>query len=338
MELFSSGTVIGVDVGGTKVAVAPVDRTGRMVAEPLIEPTATSGTDAFIEGLRTTLGRALEQFSSFSPGAIGIACAGTVDAEHRHVVKSPNLPLDNFPLAEALQSALGLEVVLENDANAALLAEVTVGAASGLKHVVMLTLGTGVGGGILTDGRLYRGAGGGAAELGHVIVCGGGELCTCGSYGCLEMYASGRALARFAKGNAGDQTYDPQGLLAKLEEDGDLEGEEVGRLIKQGYPGALVAAGELAMWLGRGIIGLVNTFNPQMVVIGGGVSEVGEAIIAPARETVQTYAMSPNRDEVQIVAAKLGNEAGLVGGALTVWRLVAAREEPKCPPVVGGSE
>jgi glucokinase len=319
--------VIGVDVGGTKVAAAPVDRCGRILAEPLVEPSIVTDTVAFVRGLQATLSKALDVFASFEPVAVGLACAGTVDAERRMVVLSPNLPLVRVPLAELLTPSLGVGVVLENDVNAAVLAEATAGAAAGLRQVVMLTLGTGVGGGLLLDGRVYRGVGGGAAELGHTIVCGGGESCLCGARGCLEMYASGRALTRFAEARAGTDAGDPDGLLARMSARGTLDGRTVGRLASRGYPGALAAAQELSLWLGRGLVSLVNTFNPEMIVVGGGVADLGEIVLGPAREYMRLHAMAPNRDQVRVVPARLGNSAGLVGAALSAWEALSGRTD-----------
>jgi glucokinase len=135
------------------------------------------------------------------------------------------------------------------------------------------------------------------------------------------MYASGRALARFAAQRAGYDETDPTGLLARLQKRGALDGRVVGKLVSRGYPGAVEAAHELSTWLGRGLLGLVNIFNPEMIVVGGGVSDLGELILGPAREYVLQTAMAPNREQVQVVRAILGNEAGLVGGALTAWQV-----------------
>ena len=311
--------MIGVDVGGTKVTAGPVDESGRIVAPTIYEPSVVADTQAFIEGLTATLRRALDAFDSFDPGAMGLACAGTVDAARRLVVKSPNLPLDRVPLAELLAGSLGVEVILENDVNAAVLAETAVGASVGFRHVVMVALGTGVGGGLVLDGRLYRGSGGGAGELGHMIVCGGGEPCNCGARGCLEMYASGRALARYGLERAGSEKDDPAGTLAELVAEGVLDGRRVGDLAHRGYPGALAAAHELAHWLGRGLTGLTNAFNPEIIVVGGGVAELGEIILEPARRYVRDKAMEPNGSGVRNVRAALGNSAGIVGAGLSAW-------------------
>ncbi|MBC7293234.1 MAG: ROK family protein, partial [Thermoleophilia bacterium] len=172
-----SGTILGVDIGGTKIAVAPVDATGTLAAPPVVRPSGgwEVDTETFVSSLIAVLREAKTVFAEHNPQAIGLACAGTVDPVRGVVVVSPNLPLHHTPLAHEVEQALKLPVVLENDANAAVLAEAVAGAAKGKRQVVMLALGTGVGGGLFLDGRVYHGAGGGAGELGHTIVRAGGE-------------------------------------------------------------------------------------------------------------------------------------------------------------------
>ena len=313
-------SVIGVDVGGTKVAMGPVDRDGTELAATLVEPTRTEDQASFLAGLEESLRHALVVFARFEPRAFGLACAGTIDSERGVVMASPNLPLEDAPLSFALEKALGLPVVLENDVNAAVRAEATIGAAAGLRDVVMLTLGTGVGGGLWLDGHVYRGANGGAAELGHIIVRAGGLPCPCGSRGCLEMYTSGRALVRYAAARAGDANKDPSGELTALQEQGRLTGGAVSRLAMAGDKAALDAVGELARWLGVGLVNMTNAFDPEMIVVGGGVGALGELLLTPARELVRKLAIPPGRHGVRIAGARLGNRAGLVGGALTAWQ------------------
>jgi glucokinase len=313
-------SVLGIDVGGTKVAMGPVDRDGKELAPTLVEPTRTEDQASFLAGLEESLRRALTVFARFEPRAFGLACAGTIDSERGVVVASPNLPLEDAPLSFALEEALGLPVVLENDVNAAVRAEATIGAAAGLRDVVMLTLGTGVGGGLWLGGRVYRGANGGAAELGHVIVRAGGLPCPCGSRGCLEVYTSGRALVRYAAARTGDAKADPSGELTALQEQGRLTGGAVSRLAMAGDKAALDAVSELARWLGVGLVNMTNAFDPEMIVVGGGVGVLGELLLTPARELVRKLAIPPGRDSVRIAGARLGNRAGLVGGALTAWQ------------------
>lgn len=321
-------SVLGVDLGGTKIAVGPVDHEGTQLAPPIVAQTPSSDATSLLAGLSSTLRRALSEFDRFAPGAVGLACAGTVDAARGEVITSPNLPLRDAPVAAMLQVAVGVPVFVENDGNAAVLGEVVAGAAVGLRHVVMLGLGTGVGGGLFLEGRLYRGANGAAGELGHTVVQPGGPPCRCGQRGCLEMYASGPALARYASARARDVERDPGGELLSLRERGELTGASVARLAGQGHPGAIEAVKQLADWLGIGLVNLTNTFDPEMIVVGGGVSGLGEMLLHPAREWVRKDAMPPGRDRVRVEAARLGNNAGLVGSALLAWQMLDDGQEP----------
>ena len=327
-------SVLGADVGGTKIAVGPVDPVGAQLAPPIVDLSRTEDTESFLAGLETTLRRAMTQFADFAPGAVGLACAGTVDSDRGVVVTSPNLPLREVPLAPPLREAFGVPVVLENDANAALLGESVAGAAQGLRHVIMLTLGTGVGGALLLDGRLYRGAGGAAGEFGHTVVQMGGLPCRCGMKGCLEMYASGPALARYASARVRDPERDPGNALLHLREQGLLSGGAVARLAREGHRGAVEAVQQLAEWLGVGLANLTNIFNPEMIVVGGGVGELGELLLRYAREHLMKNAMPPGKDQVRLAAAELGNKAGLVGAGLAAWELVRG---PDAAPAGGGA-
>lgn len=310
--------MLGADIGGTKIAVGRVDRGGYLRGELLRVASDTSGEAALVDSLIAALRRALEQPGGREVIGVGLACAGTVDAAGGIIVTSPNLPLRDTPLARRVREALALPVVVDNDANLACLAEARVGAAAGLRQVVMLTLGTGVGGGLFLDGRLYRGANGAAAELGHVIIHEGGELCRCGARGCLEAYASGRALERNAR-RLVEEGAPGTAALAALARDGVLEGETVGRLARNGEPGALAALQEVGRSLGVGLGGFVNIFNPEMIVVGGGLGTLGELLLGPARPVMAQVALPPGRDTVQVVPAALGNEAGVLGAGLLAW-------------------
>ena len=222
------------------------------------------------------------------------------------MVTSPNLPLRQAPLVDMLQKRLDLPVTIENDANAAAIAEHRVGAAVGMHHVVVLTLGTGIGGALILDGKLYRGAHGGAGEIGHTVVEADGETCKCGRRGCWEQYASGTGLARVGFRTVG------------LFEQGAFSGEAVGALAKQNFAAATTALNEVGFWLGLGIANVVNIFDPEMVVVGGGLGELGELLLAPAREVLKG-ALPPGRDLVKVVSAALGADAGLIGAGLLAW-------------------
>jgi len=322
--------MLGADIGGTKVAVAAVDEAGGIHGSIRTRPTDTRDEEALLAGLSAGLRDALAD----APGpvlGIGVGCAGTIDWSRGRVVQSPNLPLVDFALVDRLTEALGLPVVLDNDANVATWAEARVGAARGLRQVIMLTLGTGVGGGIVLDGRLYRGASGAAGELGHTVVLAGGVPCHCGRRGCLEMYASGTALERTAHELAARAVVDrpaagpdaaapPYGeRLAHLAAAGLLAGEDVGRLAGEGDQAAQDAVAHVGSWLGQGLADLANIFNPEMIVVGGGLSSLGEMLLEPARKVLTACGLAPNKDEARVAVAELGAQAGVVGAALVAW-------------------
>jgi len=331
--------MLGIDIGGTKVAVGSVTQDGTVQGEIMDFLSPVGSPEEFVEALLEQLREARSRIKDDILG-VGVGCAGTIDWAERRVVESPNLPLKDELLGERIAKALRLPVVLDNDANTATLAEVRVGAAKGNSHVIMLTLGTGVGGGIVLDGRLYRGATGSAGELGHTIVKGNGDLCRCGRRGCLEQYASGSALERYARQivdhgrltsaaqgeDAADAGADPPEdygrRLRELAAADGLNGKSVGELALEGDAAARDAVAEVAAWLGAGLANLANIFNPDMIVIGGGLSSLGDLLLEPARKLMEAHAIRPNGTVAQVAAAQLGNEAGVVGAALVAWEVL----------------
>jgi glucokinase len=332
--------VLGVDIGGTKIAVGPVARDGRLLDGVVSRPSDPRSERDFLDGLYAALldGLARARHDGHEVLALGLGCAGTIARDRGAVVVSPNLPLADVPLARLVTEHTGLPVVLDNDANVATLAEARVGTAAGLRQVIMFTLGTGVGGGIVLDGRLYRGATGAAGELGHTIVAGGGERCKCGAFGCLEAYASGTALERTAlrlvqaggsrealsgwrvvPGLEGQpaEVVSTEGL-SQLLGHGGLTGKEVGALAAAGDPGAQAAVAEVGAWLGVGAANVANIFEPEVIVVGGGLSLLGDLLLMPARRVLAAIALPPGRD-VPLLAASIGNDAGMVGAGLVCW-------------------
>jgi glucokinase len=292
--------VIGVDLGGTKILAGLVDREGRITRETQV-PTPTSSTGDLIAGLEETVAGLVEP----GVGAIGFGIPGTIDQPRGRVEVTVNLPLVEFDFRDWMRRRFDLPVGIDNDANAATFAEWAFGAGRGTRHMVMLTLGTGIGGGLILDGRPYRGAVGAAAELGHIVVEHDGPPCQgfCTGRGHLESLASGTAAGKAAR---------------------ELFGESANAhdLVKQAQAGnedALAALVEIGHILGSGIGSLVNIFNPELVVIGGGFSAAGDLLLDHARERVQREALEPARDLVRIVPAELGPEAGLVGAGLVAF-------------------
>jgi glucokinase len=310
----SAPQVIAVDLGGTKLAAGLVDSEG-VVAGRAVEPTDLSGEAALLVQLE----RVIDGLRDNGLAALGVGVPSTIDQRSGRAVASVNIPLAGVDLRERLQQRFGVPVLIENDGNAAAVAEHRLGAGRGARHVVMLTLGTGVGGGLILDDRLYRGAVGAAAELGHITLDLDGPPCqgTCPGRGHLEAMASGHAADKLAHRAAAER---PDGDLGRA----DAAGREVdSRLLVE-----LAAAGpgdardvleHVGFHLGVGISDLVNVFNPEIVVVGGGFAEAGELLLAPARRVVAERALLPARDVVRIVEAELGPEAGLIGAGLVAF-------------------
>lgn len=304
---------VGVDVGGTKVAAGVVDEDGVVLVRRRRSSAAqqTGATEQVIAELVSELAQA------YPVVAVGVGAPGLVD-ETRSVVRfAPNLAWHDLPLGAQLAELTGLPVVVENDANAAAWAEYRFGAARGRDEVVVVTVGTGIGGGLVLGGTLRRGRFGLAGEIGHLVLESGGRLCACGRRGCWEQYASGNALLREARTRAAEDRAGAQLLLSLG--DGTPEGvsgKHISLAAEGGDPVALAAFSEIGQWLGRGMAELAAVLDPGCFVIGGGVSEAGELLLGPARDAYRTYLVGAGiRPFPEIVAAELGNEAGLVGAA-----------------------
>jgi glucokinase len=303
---------IGIDIGGTKIAGALVSESGEILRELKI-PTPAKNPAAIADAVVSLV----EQLAEGEPVlAVGVAAAGFVDAERAHIVYAPNLSWRNEPFKETLSSRLGVPVFIENDANAAGWAEYRFGAGVGFSHMVMLTIGTGVGGAIIVDGHMLRGGFGIAAELGHMNVVPDGTLCGCGQKGCLESYGSGTALLNAAKklASSGEQRG---ARLAELEAKvGTLTGAEVYQAILERDAGALDLLSDLGSLLGRSVASICAVLDPELVVIGGGVSEAGDLLLEPIRKAFLEHLPARGfRPELRIEAAQLVNDAGVVGAA-----------------------
>jgi glucokinase len=304
---------IGVDIGGTKVAAGVVDEAGGVLA---LVRRATPREDV-IETEKVIADTVTELASRYDVVAVGIGAAGWIGNDRATVLFSPHLAWRNEPLRDALADRIGLPVTVENDANAAAWAEYRYGAARGERVVVCVTLGTGIGGGMVVSGVLYRGAHGVACEWGHMCVVPDGRRCACGNRGCWEMYASGSALARDAKELAEVSPVAAHRLLELV--DGvpsALTGMDVTVAAREGDPAAVEIFTAMGRWLGRGIADLAAIIDPSVVVIGGGVSEAGDLLLGPARDTFATTLTGRGfRPASPIRLAALGPGAGLVGAA-----------------------
>ncbi len=303
---------VGIDIGGTKIGGALVDGSGNIIRETRV-PTPAQDSDAIADAV-------VDLIRDLSDGvevlAVGVAAAGFVDAERANIVYAPNLSWRNEPIKAKIQSKVSMPVFIENDANAAGWAEYRFGAGVGARHVVMLTIGTGVGGAIIVDGKLLRGGFGLAAELGHVPLNGGDRACGCGQVGCIEPYGSGTALLKSAKSLAA--SGQPEGYrLAELEEQaGELTGAQVYQAIVEQDAGALGLLNDLGEALGRTVAGLCAVLDPEVVIIGGGVSAAGDLLLNPIRESyLKHLSAAAYRPHVRFAIAEFVNDAGVVGAA-----------------------
>jgi glucokinase len=288
--------VIGVDVGGTKTLGAVVTSEGTIeeralhATEVSSQDTLLAGLDAIVEELRD--GREI--------AALGFGLPSQIDQPTGRALNSVNIPLENFAFRDRMAQRHGLPVAIDNDGNAATIGEWRAGAARGAQNVVMLTLGTGIGGGLILDGRPYRGATGRGAELGHIVVEFDGPPCGCGGRGHLEAVAAGPAADRVAR-----ELYGPS-----------ADARELVRRAHAGEVAALEALAEIGRRLGAGIASLMNVFEPEVFVVGGGFSAAGDLLFGPAREIVARDALAPIRDQAPIVLAELGQDAGVIGAAM----------------------
>ncbi len=303
---------IGIDIGGTKIAGALVDDAGRIVRTQR-RPTPAQDADAIVSDVVEVI-RSLADGERVS--AAGVVAPGFIDAEQSSVYYAPNISFRNEPLRRRLSEQLpGMTIVIDNDANAAGWAEYRFGAGRGSSDMTLLTIGTGVGGAIVTGGRLLRGGFGVAGEIGHMRVVPGGLPCGCGQHGCIEQYGSGRALLRFA-----NEIADAGGLGRRLAEvrddDGALDGPKVGQLIEDGDPGARAALRELGGWLGQACASIGVVLDPQLFVFGGGVAAAGELLLEPIRDAYLAHLPARGfHPEPEFAVAQLVNDAGVVGAA-----------------------
>ena len=307
-----AGCVIGVDLGGTKLLAGVVDGALRVHHRALRRARGDDEAEV-IETLVSAIGEARDATDEELLG-VGVGIPSLVDQALGTAVSTVHLPLAAVPLRDVLSERLGLPVWVDNDANAALLAETRRGAAAGTRHAVMLTIGTGIGGAVYADGRVVRGVRGGAGELGHMVVDIDGPRCPCGNVGCLEALVSGSAIGREALRVARDVPGSALGraLVAGREITGMLCTE----LAHDGDPAARDVLALMGTRLGIGVSNLVNALNPEVVVIGGGAIAAGDMLLEPARQVVRERALAPSRDDVRIVPSRFGEESGMLGAAL----------------------
>jgi glucokinase len=309
----AAGCVIGVDLGGTKLLAGTVDSRLDVHhrAYRLARPDDTAAViDQLVEAVQEAIEAATGEVL-----AVGVGIPALVEPETGVALDSNHLPLQGVSVRDVLAERLGLPVVVDNDANAAMLVEWRLGEAQGANDAVMLTLGTGIGGGLIVGGRLVHGARGAAAELGHIMVDSDGPPCPgrCPNHGCLEALVSGQAIGveglRVARGAS--ESALGQALAAGRE----ITGALVTELAHDGDAAARDVMTLMGQRLGLGVVTLVNIFNPEVVVVGGGAIAAGELLLAPAREVVARRALPINRETVRLVSARFGAESGMLGAA-----------------------
>lgn len=310
------GFLLGIDIGGTKLAVGVLSLTGELVAWDRIPTLAEEGPERVIDRIvgltRQVVARAGLQWSQVM--AAGVGAGGPLDPVAGVVQEPPNLPgWINVPIVERLEQALGIPAYLENDANAGALGEHRFGAGRGIANMVYLTISTGIGGGIIVEGRLYRGENGNAGEIGHMSLVVGGRPCKCGGRGCLEAYASGPSIAARAREAvlAGESS-----LLVSLAGSPDaITAETVEEALHRGDPVATRIWDETTEILGAGLANVIHIFNPRRVVLGGGITNFGARLFEPVERIALSRVMPALASVVEIVPAELGELVGVLGAA-----------------------
>ena len=313
---------LAIDIGGTKILAAVVSPQGDIISQQYCLTLASEGVEAVIDRLliatRGALDKANVDLSQLK--GLGIATAGALDTRKGIVTASPNLPgWQNVPLRDIVVEKLGINTYLVNDANAAALAEYLLGAGRGTNNMIYVTVSTGIGGGIIINGELYSGVDGCAAEIGHMTIDANGPECNCGNRGCLEVLASGTAVAREAivRLKRGERSRISEIVGDKLE---DIDARIVGVAAKGGDPLASEIIAKAAYYLGVGLVNLVNIFNPERIIIGGGMSHLGDMLLEPAKRVVKERAFKLPAQSVSIVPSQLGDDAGVIGAALFVFQ------------------
>ncbi len=306
---------IGVDIGGTKIAAGIVSADGEMLSVGR-RTTPKRDADAVVEVI-SELVDSLVRGSEEEIAGVGLGVAGFVDATQSVVLIAPNLGWSAEPIQAKLEQSLSLPVVVENDANAAAWGEFRFGAGKSRTDMIMVTVGTGVGGGIVMADRLVRGHNGAAAEFGHLVMVPDGRQCGCGRLGCWEQYASGSSLVRYARELAAVERADAQLMLSLGDGTPEgIQGLHVTEAAQQGDPVALEAFEQLGTWLGRGMADVAALLDPEVFVIGGGVVESGDLVMRPTKNSFATALVAREvRPLTPIVPAVLGNAAGIVGAA-----------------------
>ncbi len=308
---------IGIDIGGTNIACGIVDEDCRIVASAKVKTNAPRPYEEILEAIKESV-RAACAKAGISPSnaeCIGIGCPGTCNRESGTVEYSNNLGFVNAPVGRDIEAEFGIKTYLDNDANAAAFGEFVAGAAKGSRNAVVITLGTGVGSGIIIDGRIYGGSNFAGGEIGHTVIVVDGLPCTCGRMGCFEAYSSATGLIRMTSETA---ALNPKSLTARLiEQDGRVSARTAYKAMKQGCETGKAITERYVKYLACGIANTINIFQPDILCIGGGVCNEGNTLLIPLKEKVAEQIYSKNSTKnTEIVICSLGNEAGIIGAAM----------------------
>jgi glucokinase len=305
-----SNTAIGVDVGGTGTKAGLVTDSGEILLRVERPTDASAGTKGIIEVVEDLLQRTSD---GDPPSAVGVGAAGFIDSTTGSVTFAPNLSYDDPHIADAIRTRTSLPVIVDNDANAAVWGERAFGVAQGLNHVVLLTLGTGIGGGFIIDGKLLRGATGAGAEFGHVVVDPKGPECPCGLRGCIEQFSSGGAIGRAARRAARENPKSTMVAFAGSSE--AITAKHVAQAAREYDEVALSIMREAGSWLGIGLSNIANLFDPQAIVLGGSVTKAGETFLGVARDRLATMTTAQRRRPMRLDVTGLGSDAAILGAA-----------------------
>jgi glucokinase len=313
--LMKNKVYAGIDLGGTKILAVLLDENGVILKKSEISTNAQEGSDSVIQRMVKLIKDILDETNLLV--SIGVATAGTLDAKEGIVAFASNLGWSNVPLGKQLEQAFGVPVSLENDANAAAYGEWAVGAGKGTKNCVYITVSTGIGAGIISGGRLIRGRDASAGELGHITIDWKGPKCLCGNVGCLELYASGTAIARRAQQLAAE--FPEKALSLNEKADGNpITSRHVAEAASIGDELSIGILQEAGQALGAGIVSIIHVMNPEVLIIGGGAASIGAPLLDPMKQVIEERAIAAMAAGVTIVSPVLGKEAGAIGAALLV--------------------
>ncbi|KTB48540.1 Transcriptional regulator/sugar kinase [Dehalogenimonas alkenigignens] len=321
-----NSVVLGIDLGGTKILSAAVDRQGKVLCRDLTPTPVASGHPGVIEAIKESAGRAIGH-KPFDTKAVGLAAAGLVESAGGIVHTSPNLPgWTDVSITQELARTFGKPVFIINDAHAAAIGELKYGAGRGCRHFIFITLSTGIGGGLVLDGKIYEGFSGFGGEIGHMVIDDDGPECACGNRGCWEMLASGKALEREARRRIA--SGEPTSILSYCRPEPEraqidcLNAKTIHTAAVNGDILALELIKRHAYYVGVGLANIVNIFNPERVIIGGGLSNIGDLLLKPAIEEAARRAFKQPFKGVRFMKAELGADAGVIGAAALAWNHV----------------